>query len=304
VTLLDWFVEPLQYEFMVRAILVSAFVGLVCAVLSCYMVLKRWSLMGDAVSHSVLPGVVLAYIVGLPFGIGAFTAGLASVVLMSFVKARSKIKEDAVIGIVFTGFFALGIVLISRTPSNVDLSHVLFGNVLGISDSDMIQTVVLGTVTLIGIAVLRKDILLFCFDPIQARSLGINIRRLEYTLLVLLSLTVVAALQTVGIVLVVAMLVTPGSIGFLLSERFNRMVVIAVVASVGSSVLGAYLSYHLDISTGGAIVCLQALVFLGAFFLAPRSGVLPRLLRRDSERAAAAAPRSASAPAAVVRRES
>jgi len=291
----QWFAAPLQYEFMQKALLMSAVVGLVCAVLSCYLILKGWSLMGDAVSHSVLPGVVLSYVLGLPFGVGAFVFGFLSVLMIGFVKRQTRLKEDAVMGIIFTGLFALGLVLISRTPSTVDLTHILFGNVLGIPNSDVVQTLIIAAVTLTGLLILRKDLLLFCFDENQARAIGLNTTLLYYTLLSLLALPIVAALQTVGIILVIAMLITPGAIGYMLTDRFNRMMVIASIASVLSSLAGAYLSYHLDASTGGCIVVLQALVFLVVFVFAPRRGLISRsrLARRERQLAAEGLPNSA-----------
>jgi manganese transport system permease protein len=291
----QWFVAPLQYDFMIKALLMSAVVGLVCAVLSCYLILKGWSLMGDAVSHSVLPGVVLSYVMGLPFGVGAFVFGFLSVLMIGFVKRQTRLKEDAVMGIIFTGLFALGLVMISRTPSTVDLTHILFGNVLGIPNSDVIQTLIIAAVTLTGLLILRKDLLLFCFDENQARAIGLNTTLLYYTLLSLLALTIVAALQTVGIILVIAMLITPGAIGYMLTDRFNRMMVIASIASVISSLAGAYLSYHLDASTGGCIVVLQALVFLVVFVFAPKRGLISRsrLARRERQLAMEGLPNSA-----------
>ncbi|AFY62288.1 metal ABC transporter permease [Synechococcus sp. PCC 6312] len=270
----DWFIAPLQYEFMVKAVVVSALVGLVCAVLSCYMTLKGWALMGDAVSHAVMPGVVVAYLLNIPFAIGAFIFGLMAVLSIGFIKAHTRVKEDTVIGLVFTGFFALGLVLVSKSPSNIDLQHILFGNVLGISQADIIQTAVVSAITLMVILCLRKDLLLFCFDPIHAQSIGLNITALYYTFLILLSLTIVAALQTVGIILVVAMLVTPGAIGYLLSDRFDQMVWIAAGSGVLSSVAGTYISYHLDASTGGCIVVFQTLLFVLTMVLAPKYGLI------------------------------
>ncbi len=280
----QWFVEPLQYDFMLKALAMSAVVGLVCAVLSCYMILKGWSLMGDAVSHSVMPGVVMSYILGIPFSVGAFVFGLLSVILIGFVKRQTRIKEDAVIGLVFTGFFALGLILISRTPSTVDLTHILFGNVLGITNADMVQTVIIAAITLLAILVLRKDLMLFCFDENHARSIGLNTTFLYYALLALLALTIVTALQTVGIILVTAMLITPGVIAYMLTDRFNRMLIIAAVTSVLSSLIGAYASYHLDASTGGCIVVLQALIFGVVFVFAPKQGMLRRMQLARSER--------------------
>lgn len=291
----QWFVAPLQYDFMIKALMMSAVVGLVCAVLSCYMILKGWSLMGDAVSHSVLPGVVIAYVLGLPFTVGAFVFGFLSVLSIGFIKRQTRLKEDAVMGIVFTGLFALGLVMISRTPSTVDLTHILFGNVLGIPNSDIIQTLIIAAITLVGILILRKDLLLFCFDENQARAIGLNTTFLYYALLSLLALTIVAALQTVGIILVIAMLITPGAVGYMLTDRFNRMMVIACVTSVLSSLAGAYLSYHLDASTGGCIIVLQALVFLLVFIFAPKRGLIgrSRLARRERQLAEQGLPEGA-----------
>jgi len=274
--LVQWFVAPLQYEFMMKAVLVSALVGLVCSTLSCYMILKGWALMGDAVSHAVLPGVVIAYVLNIPLAIGAFVFGVGSVIAIGFIKAKTRIKEDTVIGLVFTGFFALGLVLVSKIVSTVDLTHILFGNVLGISDADIMQTMVISVITLVTIAILRKDLILFCFDSTHARSIGLNIDFLYYVLLSLLSLTAVAGLQTVGIILVVAMLVTPGATAYLLSDRFNHMMLIAIASGVFSSVVGTYISYHIDGSTGGCIVVLQTLLFVTAMIFAPKHGLLVR----------------------------
>jgi manganese transport system permease protein len=274
--LMNWLIAPLQYGFMVKALWVSALVGLVCAALSCFMILKGWALMGDAVSHAVLPGVVLAYVMNIPLAIGAFVFGVGSVVAIGFIQSHTRVKEDTVIGLVFTGLFALGIVLVSKVKSSVDLGHILFGNVLGIGDGDIIQTVIIAAITLVTLAFLRKDLILFCFDPTHARSIGLNTNFLYYVLLSLLSLTAVAGLQTVGIILVVAMLVTPGATAYLLCDRFDRMMLVAMTSGVFSSVLGTYVSYHLDASTGGCIVVVQTLVFLIAMVFAPKHGILSR----------------------------
>jgi len=273
---MNWLIAPLQYGFMVKALWVSALVGLVCAALSCFMILKGWALMGDAVSHAVLPGVVLAYVMNIPLAIGAFVFGVGSVVAIGFIQSHTRVKEDTVIGLVFTGLFALGIVLVSKVKSSVDLGHILFGNVLGIGDGDIIQTVIIAAITLVTLALLRKDLILFCFDPTHARSIGLNTNFLYYVLLSLLSLTAVAGLQTVGIILVVAMLVTPGATAYLLCDRFDRMMLVAMTSGVFSSVLGTYVSYHLDASTGGCIVVVQTLVFLIAMVFAPKHGILSR----------------------------
>ncbi|MGP1383164.1 MAG: metal ABC transporter permease [Thainema sp.] len=273
-SLWNWLVEPLQYGFLIKAIWVSAFVGLVCAVLSCYITLKGWSLMGDAISHAVVPGVVVAYALNIPFAIGAFLFGFGATVAIGYVKSKTRLKEDAVIGVVFTGFFALGIVLATKIPSNIDLFHILFGNVLGISQSDIIQTLIAGGITLVVVLLRRKDLLLFCFDPNHAKAIGLNTQIMYYTLLSVLALTIVAALQTAGIILVIAMLVTPGSIAYLLTDRFDHMLGISIVSSVFSCVAGTYFSYHLDISTGGAIVVLLTLLFIVTMLFAPKYGVL------------------------------
>ncbi|MEM1310283.1 MAG: metal ABC transporter permease [Cyanobacteria bacterium P01_H01_bin.153] len=276
----NWLVEPFQYAFLIRAIWVSAFVGLVCAVLSCYITLKGWSLMGDAISHAVVPGVVIAYALNIPFAIGAFVFGFGATVAIGYIKSKTRLKEDAVIGIVFTGFFAFGLVLVTRIPSNIDLFHILFGNVLGISQQDIIQTLIAGCITLAVILVRRKDLLLFCFDPHHAKAIGLRTQVMYYTLLSVLALTIVAALQTAGIILVISMLVTPGSIGYLLSDRFDHMLLYSVASSVSSCVLGTYLSYHFDVSTGGCIVVVLTSLFTVVMIGAPKYGILAQLIRQ------------------------
>jgi manganese transport system permease protein len=267
---------PLAHEFMLKAIAMSVMVGTVCSVLSCYMTLKGWALMGDAVSHAVLPGVVIAYILGIPLAIGAFVFGLGAVTAIGFIQSQTRIKEDTVIGVVFTGFFAFGLVLVSKVRSSVSLTEILFGNPLGIRDADMIQTMIISAVVLTVVLLFRKDFLLFCFDPSHAKTIGLNTTLLHYTLLAALSLTAVAGLQTVGIILVVAMLVTPGATAYLLTDRFDRMMLWAIATGVTSSVLGTYVSYYLDGATGGCIVVLQTLIFGLAMLFAPKYGILRR----------------------------
>ena len=271
--------EPLSHAFMVRALMISALVGGVCGLLSCYMSLKGWALMGDAVSHAVLPGVIVAYALGLPFSIGAFVFGVGSVAMIGFVKQKSRVKEDTVIGLVFTGFFALGLVLVSKIRSNIDLMHILFGNVLGISTSDIFQTVLISGLIVSVLVIFRRDLLLFCFDPTHARSIGINTGALHYLLLSALSLAAVAGLQTVGVILVVAMLVTPGATAYLLTDRFDRMTWIAIASSVLSSLLGVYISYWTDSSTAGCIVLVQTGLFILAFLFSPNYGLVRRFVR-------------------------
>lgn len=274
---LPWLTEPLQHAFMQRALLVSMLVASVCGLLSCYMTLKGWALMGDAVSHAVMPGVVIAYALNLPFALGAFVFGVGSVAVIGYIKQMTRIKEDTVIGLVFTGFFAFGLILVSKVRSSMDLTHILFGNVLGISPADIQQTLWICALVLAVLLLLRRDLILFCFDPTHARSMGIHTGVMHYLLLAVLSLAAVAGLQTVGIILVVAMLVTPGATAHLLTDRFDRMTWIAVGSAMLSSVIGIYWSYWMDASTGGCIVVVQTLLFLISFLFAPRHGLVAQL---------------------------
>ena len=265
---------PFQYDYMLRAIWVSALIGGTCGFLSSFVTLKGWSLMGDALSHAVVPGVAIAYILGLPFALGAFVAGLLAAGTMAFIKAKSRIREDATIGIVFTAFFALGLLLISLFPARVDLKVILLGNILGISDPDIWQVLAISGVTVAVLIVKWKDLMLFCFDPSQARTLGLRAGLLHITLLSLLAATSVAALQAVGACLVVAMLITPGATAYLLTDRFGKMLWLSSAMGVGTSLVGAYASYYFNGATGGCIVTLQTLVFLAAFVFAPKHGIL------------------------------
>lgn len=278
--MIDALLTPLHYEYMVKAILVSGLIGAVCAFLSCFVTLRGWSLMGDALSHSVVPGVAVAYICGMPFAAGAFLTGLLAALGMGLVKAKTALREDAVIGVVFTSFFALGLLLITLYPSSVDLRTIIFGNILGISDPDIKQVVIISAITAIVLGFKWRDLLLFSFDANQARALGLNVTALHLTLLTLLSATAVAALQTVGACLVVAMLVTPGATAYLLTDRFSRMLGLAVTMGTLTSLIGAYLSYYFDGSTGGCIVTLQSLLFVFALVFAPKHGLLAAKARR------------------------
>ncbi len=270
-----WF-EPLHYGFMRDALLVGAVIAAMCALLSCFLILRGWSLMGDAISHAVLPGIVLAYLAGLPLTLGAFGSGLLCAVSTGFIKQNSRIKEDTVMGVVFTGLFALGLVLFSRTESDIHLDHILFGNILGITRPQRLETLALGGAIIGVVLLLRRDLLLICFDPNQARVLALPERFLNYLLLSLLALAIVVALQAVGIILVIAMLVTPGSIGYLWTDRFDRMLVIALASAVLSTLAGILLSYHLDGSTAACIVLTQTLVFVVSMLVAPKHGVFHR----------------------------
>ena len=276
-SIINWFAEPLEFEFMQRALLVAIVVGLVCAVLSCWLTLLGWSLMGDAVSHAVLPGVVISAILGIPFAIGAFVFGAGSVALIGVVNRTSRVKEDAAIGVVFTGLFAAGLVLVSVVPSQTDLFHILFGNVLGVSDADILQVLILGGAVLAIVLLSWRTMVLYAFDPTHAHAIGVSPKRIEALLLGLLALTVIVALQAVGIVLVVAMLITPGATAYLLTDRFGHMLAISAVIGVGSSLLGTYISYHADASTGGCIVCVLSAAFVVTYVFAPKHGLIRRL---------------------------
>jgi len=274
--ILDFVTVPLSYGFMQRAMIVAILVGAVCAALSCYLILKGWSLMGDAVSHAVLPGIVIAFVVGLPLAVGAFLAGLLCAVGTGYLKENSRVKEDTVMGIVFSGMFGFGLVLFTKVETDQHLNHILFGNMLGVTSRDLVETALVVCVTL-GIVLLKwRDFLLYCFDPLHARAIGLRVGALHYGLLVLLSLTIVASLKAVGIILVVAMLIAPGAIGFLLTNRFERMLLVAVGVAVGSSILGTLVSFHIDGATGPCIVLIQMAVFVLVFLFAPGSGILRR----------------------------
>ncbi|MCB0886240.1 MAG: metal ABC transporter permease [Propionibacteriaceae bacterium] len=275
---LDLLLAPLQYEFMVRALATTVVAAVVCALLSCWLVLVGWSLMGDAVSHAVLPGVVIAYVLGAPFALGALVFGLLAVALIGAIRDTSRVKEDAAIGIVFTTLFALGLVLISVTPSQTDLNHIVFGNILGVSDADLVQIGVLAAVALVVLIVKRRDLTLYAFDPTHAHAIGLSPRLLGALLLGLLALTAVVALQVVGVILVVAMLIIPGATAYLLTDRFGRMLVIAPVMSALSSVLGIYLSYWMDASPGGLVVVVQGAAFALVYLFGPRHGLIGRRL--------------------------
>jgi len=281
--------DPLSYDFMVRALATAVIASVVCGVLSCWLVLIGWSLMGDAVSHAVLPGVVLAYVVGAPFALGAVIFGFLAVGLIGLVRDTSRIKEDAAIRIVFTTLFAAGLVLISVTPSQTDLNHIIFGNLLGVSSVDLAQVAVLAALTLAVLLFKRRDFTLYAFDPTQAHAVGLNPRLLGAALLGLLALTAVVALQAVGVVLVVAMLIIPGSTAYLLTDRFNRMLLIAPLMAAGCAVAGIYASYYLDTATGPMVVLAQGAVFTLAYLFSPRQGVVGRAIAAGRRRRAAVA---------------
>lgn len=256
--------HPFTIPLMQRAILAALATGIVCALLSCFLVLKGWSLMGDAISHAVLPGIVLAFLAGIPIIIWAFVSGLFCSVATGYIKENSRIKEDTVMGIVFSGMFAFGLVLFSKVDTSQHLNHILFGSVLGTSYAELIQIIFIAAVVSVIVIIKRRDLMLYCFDPVQARVVGLPVRLLHYGLLSILALTIVGSLKAAGVILVIAMLIAPGITAFLISKRFERMLVIAVLISVFSTVMGTLISYHLDASTSACIVILQATIFVFA----------------------------------------
>lgn len=256
-----WFTEPLAYPFMQQALIVAPIVAIVCATLSCYLVLKGWSLMGDAISHAVLPGIVIAYLLSIPLAIGAFVSGIFCAVTVGYLKDNSRIKEDTVMGIVFSGMFAFGLVLFAKVETDQHLMHILFGDILGITEQEFWQTLAISAVAFLAILLKRKDLLLYCFDPSHTRTVGLNSKVLHYGLLVILALVIISAMQVVGVILVVAMLITPGITGYILAKRFDRMLLIAIATSLFSAIFGVLLSFHFNVATGPCIVLLQAVCF-------------------------------------------
>lgn len=266
--------EPFTYSYMVNAMWVSALVGGVCAFLSAYLMLKGWSLIGDALSHSVVPGVAGAYMLGLPFSVGAFLAGGLAAVAMLFLSERSGLKVDVIIGIIFTSFFGLGLFMVSLSPTSISVQTITMGNILAITPEDTLQLAVIGFVSLAVLLLKWKDLMVTFFDESHARSIGLNTPLLKAVFFVLLSACIVAAMQTVGAFLVIAMVVTPGATAYLLCDRFSRLLILSVSIGAVTSFTGAYVSYFLDGATGGIIVTLQTLVFLLAFVFAPKHGLL------------------------------
>ena len=266
--------EPFSYGYMVNAMWVSALVGGVCAFLSAYLMLKGWSLIGDALSHSIVPGVAGAYMLGLPFALGAFLSGGLAAGAMLFLNQRTKLKEDAIIGLIFTSFFGLGLFMVSLSPTSVNIQTIVLGNILAITPTDTLQLVIIGVVSMIVLLLKWKDLMITFFDENHARSIGLNPTWLKILFFTLLSASTVAALQTVGAFLVIAMVVTPGATAYLLTDRFPRLIIISVVIGALTSFTGAYISYFLDGATGGVIVVLQTAIFLMVFFVAPKHGLI------------------------------
>jgi len=263
--MIETLLQPFQFAFMQKALAVSLMVAVPMALLSCFLVLKGWALMGDAISHSVLPGVVIAYIIGIPLAIGAFAAGMFCAIATGYLKENSRIKEDTVMGIVFSGMFGLGIVLYRKIETDVHLDHILFGDMLGISANDLFLSGAIAAVTILAVALRRRDLLLNVFDPQHAKAIGLPTRLLHYGLLALISLTIVGALKAVGIILAISMLVAPGAIAYLLTDRFDAMLIWSVAIAAVSSLLGVYASFFIDSAPAPTIVLLMTIIFIVIF---------------------------------------
>ncbi|EJF1631250.1 iron/manganese ABC transporter permease subunit SitC [Salmonella enterica] len=271
---MNWLVEPFGYQYMLNAMWVSSMVGGLCAFLSCYLMLKGWSLIGDALSHSIVPGVAGAWMLGLPFSLGAFLSGGLAAGSMLFLNQRSRLKEDAIIGLIFSSFFGVGLFMVSLNPMSVNIQTIILGNVLAIAPADIAQLAIIGAVSLTILLLKWEDLMVVFFDETHARSIGLNPGRLKLLFFTLLSVSTVAALQTVGAFLVICLVVTPGATAWLITDRFPRLLMIAVVIGSLTSFLGAWLSYWLDGATGGIIVVMQTLLFITAFIFAPKHGLL------------------------------
>lgn len=280
--MIETLLEPFAYQYMMTAILMSMVVGGVCAFLSCFLMLKGWSLIGDALSHAVVPGVAIAYVLGLPYAVGAFLAGFLASVAIFWVKSITQLKEDAVIGFIFTTFFALGLFIVSVNPTAISVQEIIFGNILGIASSDVWQVVAVSVLSLGFLLAFYKDLILTFFDEVQAVASGLRPKLLKGLFFSLLSACVVATLQTVGAILVIAMVITPGATAYQLTDKFNTMVKIAVAIGVATGGLGVYLSYFLDGATGGVIVSLQTLCFVGAFLFSPKFGKLRKYIKEET----------------------
>ncbi|AYY33284.1 TPA: iron/manganese ABC transporter permease subunit SitC [Klebsiella pneumoniae] len=271
---MSWLLEPFGYQYMLNAMWISAMVGGICAFLSCYLMLKGWSLIGDALSHSIVPGVAGAFMLGLPFSVGAFVSGGLAAGSMFLLNQRTRLKEDVIIGLIFSSFFALGLFIISLNPVSVNIQSIILGNILAVPPEDILQLTVIGIISVITLLLKWRDLLLTFFDENHARAVGLHPERLKILFFLLLTLSTVSALQTVGAFMVICLVVTPGATAWLLTDRFPRLVCIAVTIGSVTSFLGAWASYYLDGVTGGIIVVAQTLIFLLVFIFAPVHGLL------------------------------
>ena len=265
---------PFQYDYMNKAIFAATFIGAVCAMLSSYLMLKGWSLIGDALSHSIVPGVAAAYMIGAPYVLGAFFSGLLASAAMGFIKAKSNLREDAIIGLIFTSFFALGLFMVSLSPTSVNVKNIVLGNILGVSDEDIFQMVLIAGISFVVLIFTWKDIMVTFFDENHAKTIGINTKFLNILFFTLLSACTIAALQTVGALLVIGLIVTPGATAYLLCDRFGHLMIVSTIIGSVTSFFGAYISFFLDGATGGIIILLQTIVFIIVFFFAPKYGLV------------------------------
>ncbi|MEH5098892.1 metal ABC transporter permease [Atlantibacter hermannii] len=273
--MVEWIMAPLGFDFMVNALIISALIALPCALLSCFLVLKGWALMGDAMSHAVFPGVVIAWMLGLPFASGAFVAGMLCALATGYLKDNSRIRHDTAMGIVFSGMFGFGLVLYVWLQPDVHLDHILFGDMLGIGFADIRDTALVTLLTVGIIAAIWRDLLLHAFDPVQAQAVGLHTRLLHYGLLALLALTIVASLKAVGIILAIAILIAPGAIAFLLTRTFGAMLLVSVAVALVASLSGVWLSFYLDSAPAPTIVLVFSLLFVLAMLANRRQSALP-----------------------------
>ncbi|MBE9215990.1 metal ABC transporter permease [Plectonema cf. radiosum LEGE 06105] len=276
-------IEPLQYSFMQRSLIVAILVGFLCAVVGSYLMVQRLALLGDAISHSVLPGLAIAFILGMNIFVGAFIAGVVSTMVITWIRTRSPIKEDAAMGIVFSAFFALGITLITiiQKDNKIDLNHFLFGNILGVTISDMRDISVIATVVLIVVFLLYKELLFYTFDPLGAQAAGLPVNRLNFGLMVIISLTIVASLKAVGVILVLSLLITPGATAYLLVKRLYQVMILGAIIGVISSISGMYLSYFYNLPSGPAIVLVVSGLFVLSLLFSPNHGILTNMQRKS-----------------------
>ena len=281
--MIDLVLEPLNYSYMRNAIIVSSLVGAICAFLSCFVIMKGWSLIGDALSHSIVPGVAGAYILGLPFTIGAFISGTAAAVAMLYLNEKTNLKEDSIIGIIFTSFFAIGVFIISISPTPINIQTIILGNILSITPQDTLQLIIISVITLSILILKWKDLMLLFYDENHAQTVGLNIKFLKLIFFVLLSVSTVAAMQTVGAFLVIAMIVTPGATAYLITDKFSKLILISIFVGVFSCAFGTYISYFIDGATGGVIILVQTILFLLAFFFSPKYGYIWKVISQNNK---------------------
>jgi len=281
--MIDFLLEPLNYSYMRNAIFVSSLVGAICAFLSCFVIMKGWSLIGDALSHSIVPGLAGAYILGLPFTLGAFISGTAAASAMLYLNEKTNLKEDSIIGIIFTSFFAIGLFIVSISPTPINIQTIILGNILSITPQDTLQLILISIITLLILILKWRDLMLLFYDENHAQTMGLNIKFLKLIFFVLLSVSTVAAMQTVGAFLVIAMIVTPGATAYLITDKFSRLILISIFVGIFSCAFGTYISYFIDGATGGVIILVQTILFLLAFFFSPKYGYTWKLILKNNK---------------------